>query len=643
MTERRTTLCERVQRAASGEGYDFVISDGSLDRHGTRINPKGWELSAFKRNPIALFGHSGGFPIGKWENLRVEGDRLLGRLVLAAKGSSARIDELISLVEQGILRAVSVGFSVLEYGVAGKSQYDFERQELMEVSLVSVPSNTNALSMARSLNISPETLSLAFGKHAGEGRGGDLTGGHADTTTADDARARAAGTTRPKATKMKTLSQRIEDAQNELTAKRDRLAELTSAPETNVDAVEELTNQIDADERSVTALKAAEAKIGANARGAGDPAAPAVIRRPLGIPQSDVKPSDLIVRAAVCRLLSHISGAPIERVLEDRYPGHEATAAVTRTAVAVATTTTSGWASQLVETAMADFLALLPPTSVYPVLRSMGVALTFGANSGAIKIPFSSSTTALAGGFVLEGDPIPVGRLTLDSVTLTPHKFGIIVPMTKEVMRYTNPALEAIVRSELLARTAIKLDSLLIDTTAGSATRPAGLRYNVSAAGNAYGGNDYVAFLEDMKTLLSPFDTANAGRSLALLMNPAQARSVRMMAGPNASGFGWANQFLADFRVVVSTSITAGTVIAVDTADFVTSTGDAPMFETSDQATIHMEDSPAALSAVASPNTVAAPIRSMFQTNSVALKMTMDVSWAMRRSGMVQWVENVGW
>lgn len=640
MTERRTTLCERVLRAAGGEGYDFVISDGSLDRHGTRINPKGWELSAFKRNPIALFGHSSGFPIGKWENLRVEGDRLLGRLVLAAKGSSARIDELISLVEQGILRAVSVGFSVLEYGVPGKSQYDYERQELMEVSLVSVPSNTNALAVARSLNISPETLSLAFGEHAEAGRGGALSGGHADTKTADDARARAAGTTRPKATKMKTLSQRIEDTQNALNAKRDSLAALTSADTIDTEAVEELNGQIDADERTLAALVASEAKIGANATR--DVSAPAG-RRPLGVPQSEVKPSDLIVRAAVCRLLSHISGQPIERVIEDRYPNHEATAAVTRTAVAVATTTTSGWASQLVETAMAEFLALLPPTSVYPVLRSMGVSLTFGPNSGAIKIPFSSSTTALAGGFVLEGDPIPVGRLTLDSVTLTPHKFGIIVPMTKEVMRYTNPALEAIVRSELLARTAIKLDSLLIDTTAGSTTRPAGLRYNVSAAGSAYGGGDYTAFLEDMKTLLSPFDTANAGRSLALLMNPAQARSVRMMAGPNASGFGWANQFLADFRVVVSTSITAGTVIAVDTADFVTSTGDAPMFETSDQATIHMEDSPTALSAVATPNTVAAPIRSMFQTNSVALKMTMDVSWAMRRSGMVQWIENVTW
>lgn len=633
--ERRTSL-------SRGDGLDFVISDGSLDRHGTRINPNGWELAAFKRNPIALFGHSNGFPIGTWENLRVEGDRLVGRLVLAAKGTSARIDELVRLVEQGILRAVSVGFSALEFGVPGKSPYDYERQELLEVSLVSVPSNTNALKIARSLNISESTLKLAFGEQAEEGRDGvSASGEQAVTTTAEETRARVAAAPRPKAKTMTTmtLSQRIEAAQEDLTAKRDTLSNLSRAETLDVEAIEELNEQIAGAERTVAALKKTEASIGANATR--DVASPA-IRRPLGVAAVDVKPADLIVRAAVCRLLSHISGRPVESILEERYPGHEATAAVTRTAIAVATTTTSGWASQLVETAMADFLALLPPTSVYPVLRSMGVGLTFGPNSGAIKIPFSSSTTALAGGFVLEGDPIPVGRLTLDSITLTPHKFGIIVPMTKEVMRYTNPALEAIVRSELLARTAIKLDSLLIDSTASSATRPAGLLNGVSA-GSAYGGGDYQAFLADMKTLLSPFDTANAGRSLALLMNPAQARGVRMMAGPNASGFGWANQFLADFRVISSTSITAGTVIAVDAADFVTGTGDSPMFETSDQATIHMEDSPSAISATGTPNTVAAPVRSMFQTNSVALKMTMDVTWAMRRSGMVQYISSVTW
>ena len=100
--------------ADRGEGLEFVLSDATVDRYGDIVEPSGWVLANFRKNPIALFGHSGGFPIGTWSNLRVENEKLIGRLTLAAKGTSARLDEMISLVEQGILRAVSVGFRPLK-------------------------------------------------------------------------------------------------------------------------------------------------------------------------------------------------------------------------------------------------------------------------------------------------------------------------------------------------------------------------------------------------------------------------------------------------------------------------------------------------------------------------------------------------
>jgi len=106
MTVIHKTVAER-------DGMDFVLSDATLDRYGDIVDPAGWDLKSFKKNPIALFGHNSGFPIGNWSNVRVEGKKLIGTLVLAAKGTSDRIDELISLVEQGVLRAVSVGFRPL--------------------------------------------------------------------------------------------------------------------------------------------------------------------------------------------------------------------------------------------------------------------------------------------------------------------------------------------------------------------------------------------------------------------------------------------------------------------------------------------------------------------------------------------------
>jgi hypothetical protein len=65
--------------ADGGSGMDFVLSDATIDRYGDSIDPKGWVLGFFKKNPIALFGHDSSFPIGTWSNIRIEGGKLIAR------------------------------------------------------------------------------------------------------------------------------------------------------------------------------------------------------------------------------------------------------------------------------------------------------------------------------------------------------------------------------------------------------------------------------------------------------------------------------------------------------------------------------------------------------------------------------------
>jgi hypothetical protein len=85
-------------------------------------------------------------------------------------------------------------------------------------------------------------------------------------------------------------------------------------------------------------------------------------------------------------------------------------------------------------------------------------------------------------------------------------------------------------------------------------------------------------------------------------------------------------------------------VIGVDAADFATATGDAPRFAVSNEATLHEEDTtPLALGTAGSPNVVAAPMRSLFQTDSVAIRLSLFVTWTMRRTGMVQVIQSVIW
>lgn len=142
--ERAVTIAPKSfdKEARSAE---FVCSTETIDRYGSIIR-QSWLLDAFKANPIALFGHSSGQPIGTWQNLRVEKKQLVGTLVFAKDDPIA--DKCLNLVEQGVLRAVSVGFIPNTYKFekhSGEEVVVYEDNDLLEVSLVSIPANPEAL------------------------------------------------------------------------------------------------------------------------------------------------------------------------------------------------------------------------------------------------------------------------------------------------------------------------------------------------------------------------------------------------------------------------------------------------------------------------------------------------------------------
>ncbi len=133
---------------------EFVCSTPVQDRHGTIVKQK-WRLEWFNQNPIALFGHDSRSPIGRWE-LGVKGGKLRGRLFFAHGDADA--DKYLNLAKQGVLRAVSVGFIPHSYKWEMHDDVEvlvFDDNELLEVSLVSIPANPEAL--ARDVPLHPTT------------------------------------------------------------------------------------------------------------------------------------------------------------------------------------------------------------------------------------------------------------------------------------------------------------------------------------------------------------------------------------------------------------------------------------------------------------------------------------------------------
>jgi HK97 family phage major capsid protein/HK97 family phage prohead protease len=668
------------------QGMEFVLSDETPDRMGEVIMSSGWDLSAFKNNPICLFGHNPNFAIGKWHNLRVEGRSLRGNLELAPKGTSQRIDEIRSLIDAGILKAVSVGFRPLDSepldpkdrGMFAPQRY--LKHELVECSVVAVPANRNALAVMKSLGISPATADLVLAKHGRQSqtRGrGFTTGKHASSSNGNGTK----GTNT-----MPTLSQRIVDVETQLVDLKDKLAahwqkvDDSNVSDTDLEASSTLNANIAQLEKTHAALIATEKNLAKTADGAnghvrmattralatvpaqnghGHTAAEGEIQSP-HVMRSARREADLldyVVRAGAVAYAAKIRGQSFEEARqrlssETAHYGDEATKLacdiVLRANSAPAMTTVTGWAAELVRPNYTDLLPQLMPKAILTRLAPRGLALNFG-QGGRIIIPMRSRTPTIAGSFVGEGQPIPVRQGAFTSQTLTPKKMAVITTFTREMQDHSTPAIEPILREAIQVDTTVAIDSVLIDANPATTVRPAGLLNGVSVTPATSGGG-IPALVGDIKNLIGSISTATYGnlRNLVWLMNPTDVLSAGLVTAANTGIFPFLDEVrrgtLNNIPIIDSAVVPVKTMILLDAADFVVVGGEAPRIDASDQATLHMDDTaPLELVGTGSPGVVAAPQRSLFQTDSIAIRMIMPLNWTQRRPGTVAWTQTVTW
>jgi HK97 family phage prohead protease len=152
----RAELVEKdhgLLRQFNGDGtLDVIASDGTIDRYGDVIEPGGWDLTAYRRNPVILVDHDYRVSriVGAAERVEILDDALLVRILLDPADSNPTAGMVRSRLEAGSLRTVSVGFVPLEWEPilhveSGRmTGFRFTEQELLEVSFVAVPANPNA-------------------------------------------------------------------------------------------------------------------------------------------------------------------------------------------------------------------------------------------------------------------------------------------------------------------------------------------------------------------------------------------------------------------------------------------------------------------------------------------------------------------
>ena len=339
------------------------------------------------------------------------------------------------------------------------------------------------------------------------------------------------------------------------------------------------------------------------------------------------RPSDAIVRAAVASLKALALDGKYGRATE--FTDDASAKLILRAAVDPATTTGSGWASTLAATAVADFVGGLTLASAGAALAARGVRVDM-TGVGALLLPNRITAVADAGSWIAEAGAIPVRSLPVAAgPTLTPKKLSVICSFTRETAEATG--IEALVRQQLTDGAALAFDVALFGTDDGTGNQPAGILNSVAPSATS-AASGQAALIEDVSTLVAALATSGGGRDPVFIAAPATATRFRLWAPP-----------LFVYPILSSAAVTEKTLVAVEGSSLVSGFSPVPEITSSIEATLHMDDAPSAISSTATLGDVAYPVRSLWQTDSIALRMILRGAWAMRATGHVAYVANVVW
>jgi hypothetical protein len=294
----------------------------------------------------------------------------------------------------------------------------------------------------------------------------------------------------------------------------------------------------------------------------------------------------------------------------------------------------SGWAGPLgrygVSQAVEDIVAM----------SAIGRLLAFGAmhvdlgRLALVTVPGRQTVAANGGQWVAEGAPVQVKQYSIPTAKLSPHKLEVITTITWEMSNASN--IEEILRVLLTEAAGLAIDAAILSTTASSAAQSAGLLHGLTPL-TASTSTGFDACGADLGNLVADIASRGGGSRAAFIAAPAQATAIRFWAG-GQFGVTPANDVLP---VAASAALATGTVICIEPESFACSLGDV-QFGTAQGSTLHMEDTTPA-DITGSTGTLAQPVKSLYQTDLIGLKMSLlGADWCMR-APHVSYITGVQW
>jgi len=614
-----------------------IATTPTPDRVGDVIVPEGME---FKLPLPLLYQHNSSKPIGQVLAAHVDASGIKVTARLAPPGTTVWIDEAWALIKAGLVRGLSVGFRSLEETFDKTlNGFKFIRSELMELSAVTIPANAEATI------ISVKSADSALAAIGRKGRD-PVRLGTTKTTPG------ASGSIMGK--EMKTIAEQITAFEAKRMASAARMTEimnksgeegrtLDDAETQEYDGLQAEVRQVD---EHLVRLRAHEKDIVAKAT-------------PVTSQNSDttqkasdvrggvitVKGPDLpkgtgFVRYAMALMATHGDRAESYALASANKSWHDQTPQVERIlgnsdfhrniklAVAAGTTTATHWAAELADYSYlaSEFIEYLRPQTI------------IGRVDGFRRVPFNVRLPLQDAGssanWVGEGCTKPLSKLNFNTMTFRFAKAAGIVVLTDELVRFSNPSAEALVRQDLAAAVAQFLDEQFINPAIAAVPNvsPA----SITNAGHTTGATGTTAanFRTDFALIMTLLVNANIDPTGSVwVMRPTQAVALQQMTNvigqpefPNILANGGT---LVGYPVVPSNSSPASQVTFFCPREILLADDGGITLDASREASLAMDDG-------GSPAT--ATVVSMWQNNMVALRAERYINWARRRHDAVYYL-----
>ncbi|EDB4550978.1 phage major capsid protein [Salmonella enterica subsp. enterica serovar Senftenberg] len=614
-----------------------IASTPSPDRDGDIMEPEG---AKFRSDTPFLWQHDRSQPIGTCTPKMVkEGLQITAKLVKPTSDMPsqliARLDEAWASIKAGLVRGLSIGFRPIEYSFLDEGGIRFLSWDLLEVSAVTIPANAECSIqtvksfdrqfLAASGNEKPVVkTSKTAGATAPKTKKGNNTMNIAEQIKSFEAKRAALA-----ASLDEVMSKAAEEGRT-LDAEEEESYDNTSAEIKSVDA-------------HLKRLRDMESNLASTAKPVSKAASGEVTTVKANVPgiiRVEQKLEKGIAFARFAKSLAAANGSRSEalEIARKQYPDDAKLHHVLKAAVGAGTTTDPQWAGALVEYQeyAQDFVEYLRPQTIIG---------RFGQGNipSLRKVPFNiripAQTSGGSANWVGQGKAKPLTKFDFESITFSFAKVAAIAVLTDELIRFSNPAADALVRNALAEAVIARLDTDFISPSKAEVANvsPASITNGITAVPSTGNPDD------DAAAAFGVFVAANLQPNGAVwLMSSTTALAMSMRKNalgqkeyPEMTLLGGTFQGLP---VIVSQYV-GNQLVLVNAPDIYLADDGGVAVDMSREASLEMESDPAGDSITPTGTELV----SMFQTNSVAIRAERWINWKRRRTAAVAVISGVNY